>query len=147
MGMACGVVDGVEQVEAYHELCAYTLTRGDSTYIHQHVVDAWAAQQAHAGSKPIGVFFALVGLYLHVERSWTGREVQQAHMALARIPEVWPVGTLPENRGTLTVLDVLAKPAGPARDAEISRWAASVWAAFPESRISVEALLRRRGLI
>ena len=133
--------------DAYHELSAYTLTSGDPAFMHQHVVDAWAAQHAHAESKPIGVFFALVGLYLHVERGRTGREVQQAHMDLARIPEAWPVGTLPHNRGTLTVLDVLAKPAGPARDAEISRWAASVWAAFAESRISVEALLRRRGLI
>lgn len=45
--------------DAYHEVCAYTLTRGDPTFIHQHVVDAWAAQNAGPKSKPIGVFFAL----------------------------------------------------------------------------------------
>ena len=133
--------------EAYHELSAYTLTRGDPGVIHQHVVDAWAAQQAHAGSKPIGVFFAQVGLYLHVERGRTGREVQRAHMALARVPEAWPVGTLTLTRGALTARDVLAKPRGPARDAEISRWARSVWSAFAESRESVEAVLSRRGII
>jgi hypothetical protein len=132
--------------EAYHELSAYTLTRGDATFIHQHVVDAWTAQHAHAGSKPIGVFFALVGLYLHVERGRTGREVQRAHMALAKVPEAWPVGTLPVARGALTALDVLATPEGSARDAEISRWARSVWAAYAESRESVEALLSRRGI-
>jgi len=31
---------------AYHRLCAYTLQRGDATFIHQHVVDAFAAQRA-----------------------------------------------------------------------------------------------------
>ena len=133
--------------EAYHELCAYTLTRGDAGFIHQHVVDAWAAQQAYAGSKPIGVFFALVGLYLHVERGRTGREVQQVHMTLAKRPEAWPVGALPVSRGTLSARDVLAKPEGPVRDAEISRWARSVWAAYSESRESVEAVLSRRGII
>lgn len=60
--------------QTYHELSAYTLTHGDATFIHQHVVDAWAAQNAHADSKPIGVFFALVGLYLHIEQEFTGRE-------------------------------------------------------------------------
>jgi hypothetical protein len=132
--------------DAYHELSAYTLTRGDATFIHQHVVDAWAAQHAHAGSKPIGVFFALVGLYLHVERGRTGREVQRAHMALAKKPEAWPVGALPPTRGEMTAVDVLAAPAGAARDAAISRWAASVWAAYTASRASVEAVLSRRGI-
>ena len=132
--------------EAYHEVSAYTLTRGDATFIHQHVVDAWAAQQAHAGSKPIGVFFALVGLYLHVERGRTGREVQKAHMALAKQPEAWPVGDLPLSRGSMTAIDVLATPEGPARDASISRWAASVWEAYTGKRESIEAMLRSRGL-
>jgi hypothetical protein len=87
--------------EAYHEVSAYTLTQGYGTFIHQHVVDAWAAQDAHADSKPIGVFFALVGLYLHVEQGFTGREVQHAHMQLAKRPEPWPVGALPVARGII----------------------------------------------
>ena len=49
---------------AYHELCYYTLTLGDPAFIHQHVVDAFAAQQADEQTKPIKVTFALVGLYL-----------------------------------------------------------------------------------
>jgi hypothetical protein len=60
----------------YAELCGYTLTHGDPAFIHQHVVDAFAAQQADGASKPIGVIFALVGLYLHVERQFSGRHVQ-----------------------------------------------------------------------
>lgn len=131
----------------YHELCAYTLTRGDAAFVHQHVVDAWAAQQATANSKPIGVFFALMGLYLHVEHGWTGKAVQRAHMQLAKRPEPWPVGPLPVTRGVLTATDVMAAPPGPARDAAISRWAASVWEAFADSRPTIDTLLRRRGVL
>lgn len=136
-----------EEEADYHELCAYTLTLGDPAFIHQHVVDAWAAQQARPTSKPIGVFFALMGLYLHVEHGWTGRAVQKAHMRLAQRIEPWPVGELPETRGSMTATDVLAAPPGSARDAEISRWAASVWEAMKGSRESVDSLLRRRGVL
>jgi hypothetical protein len=133
--------------EAYHELSAYTLSLGDRTFIHQHVVDAWAAQHAGAESKPIGVFFALVGLYLHVERGFTGREVQHAHMQLAKRKEPWPVGALPVGRGSVTALDVMAAPEGAERDAMIEQWARSVWEAYGESRERVQELLRRRGII
>jgi hypothetical protein len=137
----------MDEEEAYHELCAYTLTRGDLTFIHQHVVDAGTAQRAHVTTKPIGLFFALVGLYLHVEQGRTGREVQRAHMALARRPEPWPVMQLPATRGAITPIDVQAAPAGPPRDAQISRWAASVWEAYAENRETVETFLRRRGIL
>jgi len=133
--------------EAYHAVSAYTLTHGDRTFIHQHVVDAWAAQHARADSKPIGVFFALVGLYLYIEQGFTGREVQRAHMQLAKRPEPWPVGALPAARGRITALDVLAAPEGTARDAMIQVWAKSVWGAYAESRERVIELLRRRGII
>ena len=135
------------QEQAYHEVSAYTLTRGDAAFIHQHVVDAWAAQSAHAGSKPIGVFFALVGLYLHVEQGFTGREVQRAHMRLAKRPEPWPVGELPVDRGAITAPDVLAAPEGAARDEKIDEWARSVWTAFSASRDRVTEVLRRHGII
>lgn len=130
----------------YYALCAYTLVHGDAAFLHQHVVDAWTAQHATATAKPIGVFFALVGLYLHVERGWTGRAVQQAHMRLAQRLESWPIGTLPVERGEMTATDVLAAEPGPARDAAITQWAASVWAPFSGSRAGIEALLRRRGV-
>lgn len=136
-----------KDVDAYHELCAYTLTRGDATFVHQHVVDAWAAQHATVASKSIGVFFALVGLYLHVDCGFSGRAVQRAHMQLAQRPEPWPVGPLPPSRGTMTAAHVLEAPAGPARDAAISRWAADVWTAYAAQRATVAALLRRRGII
>jgi len=133
--------------DAYQEVSAYTLMRGDRTFIHQHVVDAWAAQHADAQSKPIGVVFALVGLYLYLEKGFTGREVQRAHMQLAKRPEPWLVGSLPVVRGTITAIDVLSSPEGAARDAMIRAWAQAVWEAYAESRARVIALLRRRGII
>ena len=56
-----------ENERAYHEICCNTLTLGDPEFIHQHVVDAFAAQDANLGDKPIRLTFALVGLYLLIE--------------------------------------------------------------------------------
>jgi hypothetical protein len=127
--------------EAYDELCAYTAMRGDATFIHQHVVDAFAAQTADEHSKRIAIAFALVGLCLHVDRGFTGREVQRAHMRMAQRKRVWPSFALPRERGSVTAADVLAREPGVTRDAAIHSWAASVWEAFGTSRPAVEELL------
>ena len=79
-----GTVEMVSEAEAYDELRAYTLAHGASSFIHQHVVDAFAAQHANASTKPITLTFALVGLYLHVEKGYSGRQVRLTHMKLAR---------------------------------------------------------------
>ncbi len=50
--------------EQYHELSFYTLAHTGKTFIHQHIVDAYAAQAADAKTKSITIFFALAGLYL-----------------------------------------------------------------------------------
>jgi hypothetical protein len=133
--------------DAYHELSAYTLTHGDPTFIHQHVVDAWAAQHAVEGGKPIGLTFALVGLYLHLEKGFSGRRVQRAHMEMARSKRQWPAFALPTSRGSLTAIDVMAASEGPTRDAAIDEWCRSVWGAFSASAPAVEALLRQYGII
>src|SRR5262245_4796885 len=129
---------------AYHELCAYTLQLGDPAFIHQHVVDAYAAQHATHETKPIGVAFSLAGLYLHVERGLSGRQVQRAHMQLARQKRTWPTFVLPEDRGAITVLHVMAVPASE-RDAAIERWSVSVWSAFAGNRERVIEFLRPYG--
>lgn len=106
------------------------------------MVDAWAVQRATPESKPIAVAFGLAGLCLHLERGFTGREVQLAHMAMARGErKAWPRFALPVHRGTMTALEVMAMPAGPERDRAIDAWCASVWAAFHESHESVRAML------
>ena len=137
----------VSEQDAYNELCAYTLAHGDASFIHQHVVDAFAAQRADERSKPIGVTFALVGLYLHVERRFSGRQVQQAHMKLAQRMQPWPSVALPRERGAMTAVDVMAAAEGPDRDQAIHAWCASVWEAFSQHRETIVTLLRQRGMV
>jgi Family of unknown function (DUF5946) len=132
--------------DLYHELCAYTLTHTGASFIHQHVVDAFTAQHADERTKPIGLTFALVGLYLHVEKDFSGRQVQRAHMDLARHKRTWPTFVLPQNRGSISVADVMSAPAGPERDAAIHAWSAAVWSAFRENQPAIAELLRQRGI-
>src|SRR6185312_6109169 len=119
--------------EAYDELYVYSMSRGE-TFILQHVVDAHAAQTATKDDKPIRIVFALIGLYLHLERGQTGRQVQQAHMKLGKTKRAWPAIPLPERRGEMTASDVLAIPEGDARDQAIDDWCRSVWGSFAACR-------------
>jgi hypothetical protein len=139
-------VDAPEQ-RAYDELQCYTLGHGGLGFIHQHVVDAWAAQHADELTRPIGLTFALVGLYLHVERGFSGRQVQRVHMELGRRKQTWPSLPLPRQRGSLTAGKVMAAEAGPERDQAIDSWCASVWGAFSESHQAVAELLAHHGII
>lgn len=132
--------------DAYNELQCYTLAHRDPAFIHQHVVDAFTAQHADEGTKPIALTFALVGLCLHVENRYSGRDVQRAHMALARHRRGWPVFALPRDRGSLTATQVVSAPAGAERDEAIHAWCASVWDAFRNSHRAVAELLREHGL-
>ena len=91
-----------------NELSCYTLTHGDPAFLHQHVVDAAAAQNADENTKPIYITFALLGLYLHLERHFTGRQVQLAHMALGKTKHRMPTFPLPADRGAITAADVMA---------------------------------------
>jgi hypothetical protein len=119
------------QEELFNELSYYTLSHPDTIYfIHQHVVDAFQAQNASADSKPIAVIFSLVGLYLYLEKGYTGREVQQAHQQLAHNKKAWPSIELPEQRGKTTVIDVLDSVHGQHRDEMIKEWCTSVWRAY-----------------
>ena len=127
--------------EKYHELCGYTLTHADPAFIHQYVVDAFAAQHADQSTKPITLAFALVGLYLCTERNFSGKQVQRVHMLLARRRQDWPRFELPAHRGDLTVHEVVSAPAGPDRDDMIRRWCRSVWDAYSASRAGVIKLL------
>jgi hypothetical protein len=98
---------------AYDDLQCYTLAHGDAAFVHQHVVDAWTAQQADVHTKPIALTFALAGLSLHVVKGLSGRQVQLAHMALARNKRAWPSFTLPRERGLVRAHQVPAGSAGP----------------------------------
>jgi len=127
--------------EQYHALACYSLAHPGALFIHQHVVDAYTAQHVTERTKPIAAAFALIGLYMRVERGCSGREVQQAHMKLARKRKSWPKFALPKQRGDVTVSEVMAAPPGRLRDEAIDRWCVAVWAAWRGSREQVRALL------
>lgn len=125
-----------------HELSFYTLQLGDPEFIHQHVVDAYAVQHAGPDSKPIAIVFGLIGLYLHLEKNYTGRQVQLAHMHLARHRRQWVAPAIPEQRAGIGVADVLAAPPGPGRHAMIDRWCQAVWLDWQHARPLMETLER-----
>jgi hypothetical protein len=119
---------------AYNELLFYTLSRGDAAFIHQLAVDAYTAQHADANTRPMAVVFALLGLYLHVERGVTGRQIQRLHMQLAQRQRDYPRLALPTERGNITIAEVLAAAPGQARDAAIHDWCVSVWQPWSYTR-------------
>ena len=127
--------------QLFHELAYYTLAHSDPSFIHQHMVDAYAAQHADETTKPITVIFALLGLYLHVEKQFTGRQVQKAHMQLARYRREWVRPALPDLRGAITIADVVAATPEQ-RDARIHEWCASVWQAWAASHTQIRDLAR-----
>jgi hypothetical protein len=133
-------VNPESEQEAYDQLAFYTLSLGDSEFIHQHIVDAFGAQQANNKTKPIALAFALIGLYLCVDKGYSGRQVQDTHVRLAKRRRNWPAFPLPAERGHIRASDVLAAQPGDERDAMILKWCESVWAAYNECHGQVAAL-------
>jgi hypothetical protein len=131
--------------EQYYELSFYTLAHPDMSFIHQHLVDAYAAQTADETTKSISIAFSLVGLYLYVERGFTGRQVQQFHMKMAKNKRPWPKIALPANRGTINVSDVLAVSPGPERGEMIRSWCETVWGAYKDNRTAIVQLVAQFG--
>ena len=120
--------------DQFHQLSFYTLAHPDKKYfIHQHAVDAYQAQMADEKTKPITIIFSLLGLYLYLEKNYTGRQVQLAHMRLSRRKRKWPQIKLPEQYGIVTVSEVMKKPEGTDRDSMINEWCQSVWSAYNNS--------------
>lgn len=133
---------------AFSDLSCYTVAKQDPEFIHQHAVDAYEAQHAGGNARPITAAFGLIGLYLALEQGFSGREVQRAHMRIAKLRKDWPRLEPPEERAALTVVDVLAAEPGPERDAVLMRWAAAVWAGWAPRhawvRETTDALIARR---
>lgn len=126
--------------QLYGELTAYTLSRGYGDFIHQLLVDAYGAQHVGKQTKPIGITFALIGLYLTYERGYTGRQVQHMHMLLAKRSKSWPMFTPPQTVGAMTVWDVIQTEPGERRDDTLRRWGRSVWDAWEPEHAHVESL-------
>jgi hypothetical protein len=107
-----------------YELSYYTLSLGDSYFLHQLVVDTYAAQHAGPHVKAISTAFALVGLYIVNVQNKTGRDSQLAHIALANKSKTWPMFEVPQSKHWMTVKDVLALPDIVKEDA-IKQWSSN----------------------
>ncbi len=122
----------------FQELSFYTLSHPDADYfIHQLAVDAYTAQTANEKIKKIGIVFSLVGLYLLIEKNYTGRQIQQAHGLLANYKEHLPDVELPAERGKITIADVLASKTN--RDELIKKWCEAVWLSYASSHELIRA--------
>jgi hypothetical protein len=125
------------------ELYAYTLSRDRGEFIHQHAVDAYAAQHIGKETKPIALAAALIGLFLFSERGRSGRQVQQVHMDLGNKMKTWPLFEAPADHARLTVMEPLSVPPGSERDDKIKQWARAVWDIWGERHMEVETLYQR----
>ncbi len=127
--------------ELYNELACYTLSLSDPEFIHQHIVDTFCAQNADEKTKPIAICFALAGLYLYLKKNYTGRQVQLAHVQMAKKRKKWPALEQPPFRGDVTVADVLKAAPVNERKEMIRKWCQSVWEAYSQSHDIVIALV------
>ncbi|MEN6341950.1 MAG: DUF5946 family protein [Methanospirillum sp.] len=123
----------------YSDLQSYTVAKRDPAFMHQHAVDAYAAQHAGGPTRNIAVAFGLIGLYLALERRYTGRQVQLAHMRIAKARKEWPRLEQPAETVGFTALDVLRARTDAERDRMIERWMAAVWETWADRQEWVRA--------
>ena len=132
--------------EQFDELSFYTLSLQDPAFIHQHIVDAQMAQTAEEKTKSISIIFSLVGLYLYVEKNYTGRQVQLFHMKMAKNKKQWPITILPIHRGNINISDVLAISPGQERDKMIRSWCETVWDTYRDNRAIIINLVEQYNI-
>jgi len=138
-----------ECLQEYSDLMCYTVAKQDPEFIHQHVADTYAAQHAGGPTRNITVAFGLIGLYLALEKGYTGKQVQQAHMRIAKVRKVWPRPEPPLEPAVLTVMDVLRAGTDEEKDTIIIKWMAAVWESWSDRhswiRMTTEELLASSG--
>ena len=134
--------------QAYSDLQCYSVAKQDPGFIHQHVVDTYAAQHAGGTTRNITVAFGLIGLYLALEKGYSGKQVQLAHMKIAKIRKDWPRLEPPAEPADLTVMDVLQAVTDAEKDEMIRRWMAAVWKSWADRhdwvRVTTDGVLDRR---
>jgi hypothetical protein len=113
--------------QLHNELTAYFMLNPDITFSAQHAVDAYGAQHSGGVTKTITTAYSLIGLYLAVEHGYTGRQVQLAHMELAKKKIQWPSLDLPTKHYSISVADVLKSEEGSYRIEMLMKWATHIW--------------------
>jgi hypothetical protein len=127
------------EVVSYGALHAVQLGRW-----HQTCVDAFTAQHVGPKTAPLTVAFALNGLYLVLERGFSGIQVREAHGYLTNTVDSWERRSLPRSVGSMTAFDV-ALAADPADHAVlVERWGRSVWDAWAHVHEAVAELTDRQ---
>jgi hypothetical protein len=132
-----------ECLETYYELTYWTLTQQDSRFIHQHAVDAYEAQHAGGKTRPVTAVFGLIGLYLALEKGYTGRQVQLAHMKIASLMKDWPRLEPPARKAELTVMDVLMAESDAEKEKMLMKWAASVWGIWEHRHLWIREMTEK----
>jgi hypothetical protein len=125
--------------QLFSDLSCYTVAKQDPAFIHQHAVDAYEAQHAGGKTRNITVAFGLIGLFLALEKGYSGRQVQLAHMKIAKIQKSWPSFDPPGKPAEITVWDVLQTGTDPEKDAMIRQWMAAVWEGWADRQDWVRA--------
>lgn len=115
--------------EEYNQLAYYTLSHPGQDFIHQHIVDAYTIQTASENTKPIAIVYALAGLYLHVVKNYTGKQVQSAHIIMSKKSKEFPTISLPDDKGSIHIKEVLSFTDPIKRDLHIHKWCVSIWEA------------------
>jgi len=111
----------------YDQLSTYTQSHKSPSFIHQHIVDAFYAQTANEETKNISLIFSLVGLYLYIEKNYTGLAIQKAHMNLAKARKNWPKLDLPNFRGKITGKDISLAKTIEEYNKLVNKWAIEVY--------------------
>lgn len=127
-------------IAKYHELSIYTLQLRDTEFIHQLIVDAYAAQHASKNMPHVTATFALIGLYLVCNHGYTGKQAQRAHMILANKTKDWPQFLPDCRKAELTVVDVL-DCSDDIKKEMIRKWAKAVWDSWEHQHARVKELV------
>jgi hypothetical protein len=121
-----------ECFQVFSNLQCYTVAKQDPAFIHQHAVDAYEAQHVGGTTRNITVAFGLIGLYLALEKGYTGRQVQLAHMSIAKTREDWPRLEPPDQPAFVTVMDVLCAGTDAEKDVLVRKWMDAVWESWAD---------------
>ena len=95
--------------------------------------------------KPIATTFALVGLYLVNERNYTGKQVQQVHIALAKKSKAWSHFPTPKEKTWITIKEVTQSPDNKKQEL-IKQWSKSVWKIWKPEKEKIVAMIERYGV-
>jgi len=130
----------------FHTLSGIHFDEADPAFIHQVAVDCYGAQHAGGPARPITAVFSLVGLCLHLEHGFTGKQVQAAHAAMARGQKNWPVLLAPSVRYPVTVDSVVQCETASARTVQLKVWAQATWDAWRSEQMWVRSIIRLHRL-